>query len=245
MVFQITNFIDMHTHILPGMDDGAKDMAESLKIARCYERTGVKNIVATPHFLPGTAWAPKKEDVTGSVRELQTVLDQNHIDVTVIAGMEIAFHKKLEERILSDMLLPLGKSGYYLIEPSFNGEQDSLLESLGSLLQKKQKLILAHPERVDGLHQRVDELQNLVEQGLRIQANTGSLLGYFGPKSCAAAHLLRRKNCLHFIASDTHDSLKRAPLNADEWRVFLRIEGGKELLLSCLRNIKGIFPVDE
>ncbi len=159
MAVQIKDFIDIHCHILPGLDDGAKDMAESLEIARCYERTGIKKVIATPHFLPGTAWAAEKEIVKQSVQELQASLDRNNIDLQVLPGMEIAFHKRLEERMRTNSFLPLGESGYYLIEPSFHGEQDSLLENLKSLLKMGQKLILAHPERIDRLHNRLDVLK--------------------------------------------------------------------------------------
>ena len=148
MAVQIKDFIDIHSHILPGLDDGARDMAESLEIARCYERTGIKKVVATPHFLPGTAWAAGKEIVKQSVRELQASLDRHNIDLQVFPGMEIAFHRRLEERMRTDSFLPLGESSYYLIEPSFHGEQDFFLESLKSLLKMGQK-IDPRPSRED------------------------------------------------------------------------------------------------
>ena len=153
MALQIKDFNDIHSHILLGLDDGAKDMVESLEIARCYQRTGIKTVVATPHFLPGTAWAAEKKIVKHSVQELQASLDRNNIELQVLPGMEIAFHKRLAERMRSNSFLSLGNSGYYLIESSFHGEQDSLLENLKSLLKIGQKLILAHPERIDRLHQ--------------------------------------------------------------------------------------------
>lgn len=244
MTFRLTEFIDMHTHILPGLDDGPKDMAGSIAMARCYEKVGIKTVVATPHFLPGTAWAPAKERVLESVLALRTSLDSAGIDLTVVAGMEIAYHKKLEERILAGVVLPLGQSGYFLIEPSFQGEQDGLLASLQSLLNKGQKLILAHPERADAFQQMPQVLRKFVDQGLRIQVNAGSLLGYFGKKSKDTAELLLQGDCIHLIASDAHDHSKRAPLNAKEWNDLLACPGGKELLSSCNAHMGEIFQVD-
>lgn len=244
MTFRLNEFIDMHTHILPELDDGPKDMAGSIAIARCYEKVGIKTVVATPHFLPGTAWAPAKERVLESMQVLQSNLEHANIDLKVVAGMEIAYHKKLEERILAEIVLPLGRSGYFLIEPSFQGEQDGLLASLQSLLNKGRKLILAHPERAEMFQRMPQVLKKYVAQGLRIQVNAGSLLGYFGEKSKAAAELLRQGDCIHLIASDAHDHSKRAPLNAEEWQNLLACPGGDELLLSCNANMSEIFHAD-
>ncbi len=234
---QLTDFIDIHTHILPGLDDGPEDIEGSLAFARCYVQTGIKTVIATPHFLPGTAWAATKEKVLESVRTLQMHLDDENIDLKVEPGMEIAFHKKLEERILAGSLLPLADSGFFLIEPSFHGELDSLVVTLESLLKKNQKLILAHPERVVDFQLRPQLLERLVVQGLLIQVNTGSLLGYFGEKSRETAELLRQKSCLHFIASDAHNHHKRTPLNEDEWKKIFECRGGEDMLSFCIRNI--------
>lgn len=244
MMFHRNEFIDIHTHILPGLDDGPRDMAGSMAIARCYQKAGIKMVVATPHFLPGTAWASDKDKVLRSVQELQISLDRAAIALKVVAGMEIAYHKKLEERILANIVLPLGISEYFLIEPSFQGEQEDLLVSLQTLLNKGHKLILAHPERAEAFQRRPEMLGNLVKQGLRIQVNTGSLLGYFGKKSQDTAELLRQGNNIHFIASDAHDHEKRAPLDASEWETLSECPGGKELLITCNKHLAAIFPLD-
>ncbi len=243
MAVQIRDFIDIHSHILPGLDDGARDMAESLEFARCYERTGIKRVIATPHFLPGTAWTAGKDIVRQSVRDLQASLDRHNIDLQVFPGMEIAFHKRLEERLCTDSFLPLGESGYYLIEPSFQNEQDLLLASLTSLLTMGKKIILAHPERIVSLHNQLDALADLVKLGLLIQVNAGSLLGCFGPESLNAANRFYQKHCLHFIASDAHNLTKRAPINAEEWRRISALQNG-EILSICKNNSAGIFRND-
>lgn len=232
MAFLLSTFIDIHSHILPGLDDGPTDMDGSIAIARCYENVGIKTIVATPHFLPGTAWAPAKEQVLRSVQTLQASLDHANIDLKVVPGMEIAYHKKLEERILANIVLPLGQSGYFLIEPSFQGEQDGLLTSLQKLLTKGQKLILAHPERADYFQQMPQVLRKLVDQGLKIQVNAGSLLGYFGNKCKETAEQLRQSVNIHFIATDAHDHGKRGPLSIAEWTNLLACPGVEELLIS-------------
>ena len=244
MNFSLDGFIDIHTHILPGLDDGPKDIAGSIAMARCYEKVGVKAIAATPHFLPGTAWAATKERVLESTQGLQLHLDREKIDLKIIPGMEIAYHRKLEERILANIVLPLGKTGFFLIEPSFQEEQEGLLACLLSLLNKGQKLILAHPERAVFFQQNPQALKKFIDLGLRIQVNAGSLLGYFGEKSKFTAELLRKSNCIHFIASDAHDHRKRGPLTASDWESLLASPGGQELFWSCKKIISQTFHLD-
>ncbi len=243
MKFQLDSFIDIHTHILPGLDDGAKDMQESIELARLFESSGVKKVVATPHFLPGTAWAFTKEKVLESVESLQTSLDSEGIDLKIFPGMEIGFHKKMADRILNDNLLPLGDSQYYLVEPSFHGEQDIFIEQLASLLNQNQKLIVAHPERIEGFKKNLDTLEKLVDKGLRIQVNGGSLLGKFGKRSKSMARELQKRNCIHFIASDTHDCHRRSPLTPAEWEELQTDPEGTALLASCKENLTRIFEL--
>ena len=122
MMTEIQNFIDIHTHILPGLDDGPKNLQESIALARCYECTGVNRVIATPHFLPGTAWAPTKDKVIRSVQILQEKLNEEGIVVKIEPGMEIAYHGRMADRILAEELLPLSNSSHYLVGPAIYGE---------------------------------------------------------------------------------------------------------------------------
>ena len=234
-------FLDIHTHILPGLDDGPKTLEESLALARIYQATGITTIVATPHFLPGTAWAPAATRVLEGVAALNSELGQRGLDLTVLPGMEIAHHKKMAERILAGTLLPLGNSGHYLVEPSFQGEQDELLSCLGSLLDQGIKIILAHPERAEGFQKSPKALSRHVARGLKIQVNSGSLLGHFGEKSRRTAELFAQENMLHLIASDAHDAARRSPLGLAEWRQVQALPGGADILSTCRRTLHELF----
>lgn len=241
MSLEINKFVDIHTHILYGVDDGSRNLQESIAIAKSYVHVGVKRIVATPHFLPGTAWAVPKDKVIKGIDSFQKVLDHQGIDLKVLYGMEIAFHKNLIQRIERGTVLPLGESEHYLIEPSFSGEQESLLSCLSTLLEKGYKLILAHPERIEGLRDKMNIIRKLVEKGLLIQINSGSLLGYFGRDTKKSALHFGQKKCLHFIASDAHDSKKRAPLNEKEWSLLIENDVYKRMLTTCNKNVSNLF----
>jgi protein-tyrosine phosphatase len=234
MSFTLDTFIDIHTHILPGLDDGPVNMEGSIALARCYERVGIKSIVATPHYLPGTAWAASKDKVLESVEQLQARLEDEQIDLFIQAGMEIAYHKKIAENLEEGKLLPLGSSGYYLIEPPLTGEQHSLLEGLLVLSDLGLPFILAHPERVESFQRKPEQLERLIERGWLLQINTGSLLGYFGRRSKETAEKMLKNNQIHFVASDAHDHKKRPPLNAGDWACL--VENPKVYSLLSLVN---------
>lgn len=238
---QLHNFIDIHCHILPGLDDGPKNVEGSLALARCYEELGVKKIIATPHFLPGTAWAPTREKVLESVERFQNVLDSNGIVLKIEPGMEIAYHKKMADRILAGSLLPLADSDFYMVEPPFQGEQDSMLEVLDDLLQKGVHIILAHPERIGYFQQNPESLEKLVNQGMLIQVNSGSLLGHFGSKSKDTAVCLANRGFLHIFASDAHNHETRAPFTRKEWETLIEGSVGEKLLCTCMQHLTQLF----
>ncbi len=241
MSFEISNFIDMHTHILPGIDDGSPSYEESVELARCYVNVGVKKVVATPHYIPGTAWATPADRVLEIVNTLQNTLDTEGVDLKILPGMEIAFHKKLPGRIEQGLVLPLGDSKHYLIEPSFHGGQESLLATLSALLEGGKKVILAHPERIDGFRGELGNIRLLVDRGLLVQVNAGSLLGYFGRSAKELSQSLWGRDCFHLIASDAHDMNKRLPLGKEEWSKLMADSATNEMLQKCSITLAQLF----
>ena len=215
-----SDFVDIHTHILPGLDDGPKSIDGSIAIARCYQNAGIKRIVATPHFIPGTAWAADSFTVLDRARTLQAVIDNYEIDLQIIPGMEIAYHSRLVERISSERVLPLGNSKHFLIEPPLSGIDETLIENLIILLNKDIQIIIAHPERVEIFQKKRVFLDKLVSCGAKLQVNSGSLLGHFGRTAFNMALDLFQKDQLHFFASDTHDHTDRKPLDRIEWKSY-------------------------
>lgn len=217
MSLQLSDFIDIHTHILPGIDDGPKNLAESATLARCYVDMGITQIIATSHYVPGTAWAVSSQIILEKITELQEYMQKNSIPLAIFPGMEIAYHKKLQEHLESQIFLPLGASGYYLLEPSFTDSAETLFHCLYQLLEQGWKIILAHPERIPALQKMENSIDELVRQGLRIQINSGSLLGKFGAESKHIGFNLITRKCVHYLASDAHGVKSRRPLTGEEW----------------------------
>ncbi len=235
MSFQCSQWVDIHTHILPGLDDGPKTLEESANLAGYYRDLGVTHLIATPHYIPGTAWAASIPTILEKIAELQQYLQEREIYINISPGMEIAFHKRLPEQLEAKKVLPLGDSNHYLLEPSFTDATDALFPCLDTLLAQGHSIILAHPERIPALAKNIQSLVLLVGQGLKMQVNTGSLLGKFGPESQRVGRQFLDLDCVHYLASDAHGVHARRPPDRAEWAI-LETELGADVLerLCCI-----------
>jgi len=236
MAVDISKFVDIHVHILPGIDDGPKDMEESVAMAEAYDGLGVSRLIATPHFIPGTAWSANIDRISRQLDELQSLLAEKGIGVTILPGMEIAHHQKLLERVEKGHLLPLGESSSYLLEPSFSGIHDDLFSCCREMLKGGHGVILAHPERISAFQKNADPLLRLVQQGGELQVNIGSLLGKFGEASKNLARRLIDDASVHFLATDAHSVKSRRPITRGDWQELQSILGEKLLARLCIDN---------
>lgn len=214
----LTGFTDIHCHILPACDDGPADLDESLKMACCYAEAGVREVIATPHHIPGTAWALPAEQVRAKVEILRQAVKKRGLDLTIHSGMEIALHKNIERGLDSGTLLPLAESDYYLLEPDFHGLSNDIFDAIHLFQTRHKKVVLAHPERVRIFQNCPEKLVELVRQDLvQVQVNMGSLLGRFGNDARKTALLLHRNNSIHYLASDAHGAERRRPPTPALW----------------------------
>lgn len=236
MLPDISQFIDIHAHILPGIDDGPKTIIDSADMARCYIELGIRAVIATPHFLPGTAWAASREKINVIIKAVQSYYDEHQIDLKVYPGMEIAYHKKIVNRLEGNLLQSLAGSKYYLLEPSFRDPGYDLLQCAEQLMEQGYKVILAHPERIQTFQENLAPLCEAVSYGLEVQLNSGSILGKFGELCKKTAMQLIATNTVHYIASDAHSAADRRPLNSAEWQQLSNTIGNDLLSVLCISN---------
>jgi protein-tyrosine phosphatase len=140
--------IDIHCHILPGMDDGPDSIEESIDMAEAFAASGVEHVFVTPHHLPGTACSASREEIQKQLSALQKKIQQKKINLTLHPGMEAALHRHLLKELDSEQLLPLGQTDCYLLEPPFQGFRNDLIDILLSFKDTGRDIILAHPERI-------------------------------------------------------------------------------------------------
>lgn len=213
--------IDVHSHILPGIDDGADSWETAAEMARIWVADGVHTVVATPHMMPDGSFANRKANVLPLVEEANDRFRGLGIPLTVVAGGELYTTPDLARRIAGGELLTYGDQGRYALVEMPAAEIPSYMEHLLFECQMRRVTpVLAHPERNRGVAADVEAIAAWIERGGLVQVNAGSLLGASGRQVEALAEELIRRRMVHLVASDAHSVRRRPPgLSAAKARV--------------------------
>ena len=202
--------IDLHCHLLPGIDDGARDLAMSLAMARACVADGVEVVACTPHILPGV-YPNNGPQILAAVTALQTELDLNKIPLRLVSGADNHVSPTFVADLRSGKLLPLAGSRYVLVEPPHHVIPPRLEELFFEICIAGYVPILTHPERLRWIAPRYDLLERLVKAGVWMQVTAGSLAGDFGNGAKMIAERMLADGLVHILASDAHDLLRRPP----------------------------------
>ena len=205
----LRTMIDLHCHILPGIDDGPKTIEESLEMARVFEQAGYTHVVATPHAVPGTTWMPDSENIRDRLDELNQAIAKEGINLKVLPGMEIALDPNISDLLDHGKVQALAGTSYVLIEPPFQRFPWGWEEVFFAVLSKGYKVLLAHPERCVQLISKPDLCDQLIESGVYFQVNWDSFIGNHGRTIEKMAVYLATKGYIHCLATDSHDADNR------------------------------------
>lgn len=202
--------IDIHTHILPGMDDGSVSIEESIGMARMAAESGVSILVATPHCnLPGVFDNYDSSNFENILINLRKALQKEQIPIEILPGMEVYGTEEVPNLLRKGRLITLNYSRYLLMEFSFR--EDLLLTEY--LIHEVKDLgylpIIAHPERYPYVQKHPGIVYDWIQQGCLVQLNKGSILGSFGTRTRNTAIALLECNLVSVIASDAHSSARR------------------------------------
>jgi protein-tyrosine phosphatase len=200
--------IDIHTHILPGLDDGAANWEETLRLARAAVQEGITAVVATPHHANGKYDNAAKDVVPLAELACKRLSDAG-IPLQVLHGQEIRTHSGLLDAWEQGELLTLGGSRYLLIELPSSHVPDSLGELMHELAVLGLVPIIAHPERNAAIAREPRLLEQLVERGAFAQVTSHSLLGGFGRGVEKTAWTLCGRGLIHLVSSDAHHAERR------------------------------------
>jgi tyrosine-protein phosphatase YwqE len=206
--------IDIHSHILPGIDDGARDLAEALALARAYVADGVTQVVATPHIYPGVF--DNTPDTVGAAFDLlQEALVREGIPLRLSRGAEVRVSEELPELVLRQQLLFLDSGQremrHVLLELPDGQIPVGTDRLVDWLLQRQIRPVLAHPERNKAVMADPLKMRPFVTRGCRLQVTAGAVLGQFGDKAQRAARALLDQGWVTAVASDAHNLIARAP----------------------------------
>ncbi|KGX93917.1 tyrosine protein phosphatase [Pontibacillus halophilus JSM 076056 = DSM 19796] len=201
--------IDIHSHILFGVDDGAKTIEDSVAMAQAAVQDGVHAIIATPHHRNGT-FVNERTAILQRTEELNKRLVAEEIDLTVLPGQEARLHGKMIEELADGKALPLNdNSGYVFVELPHDQVPRYAKRMLFDLQVEGYTPIVVHPERNKELIQNPDHLYEFVQNGALTQLTAASLVGNFGKKIARFSHQLIESNLVHFLASDAHNTSSR------------------------------------
>ncbi|AIQ20145.1 hypothetical protein H70357_28125 [Paenibacillus sp. FSL H7-0357] len=200
--------IDIHNHILPFMDDGAADWEAALAMAQDAQKDGISTAIATPHHANGVYMNPAP-NIGQAVQLLNERLQQAGINLLVLPGQEIRIYGDLLIDLEQGQLLTLAGSKYILLEMPSSRVPRSMEETCHELMIQGFVPVIAHPERNAEIAEDPTKLERLIELGALGQVTAQSIAGVFGSKLQKLSLDLCRRNAVHVIASDAHDSHHR------------------------------------
>ncbi|WP_438434515.1 tyrosine-protein phosphatase [Gorillibacterium sp. sgz500922] len=226
--------IDIHTHILPALDDGAADLAEALGMARMAAAEGIDIVIATPHHR-NSRYTNEADSVQEAVSKLQEQIDAHDIPLKLRTGQEIHGYSELLKDWDEGRLLTLADSPYLLLEFPAGEVPRHAKEWIYELGVTGITAVIAHPERNKELAGNMHKLAELIEAGALTQVTSHSLTGAFGRSIQKISMQMGRNRMIHFVASDAHN-LQTRPFALREAYRLLAKEAGQEAADLCQRN---------
>ncbi len=203
--------IDIHTHILPGLDDGASDVEESLAMAKIAINDGIHTVIATPHTLNGI-YPNSRSQVIASTKDLRVAFAKEQIKLDLFPGSEAHLNLGMVEKIFSGEVVTLNDNQrYLLLEFPFHSIPPGAKQEIFQLQLKGITPILAHAERNYGFQQHFEKLYEFVGMGCLVQITAMSITGDLGRETCLCAQKMLEYRLAHIIASDAHSEMYRSP----------------------------------
>lgn len=194
--------VDIHSHLIPGIDDGSKSMEQSVEMITRLKNMGFKKLITTPHIMQ-YEYDNTPDIILGGLKELQEVLKQKNIDIEIEAASEYFLDQHFLELIQKKDLLTFGDN-YLLFELSYTIKPVILENAVFSMISQGYNPVLAHPERYLFMHKNFDEYRELKEKGVLFQVNLNSFSGYYSKAVKDIANRLVEEGMIDFIGSDTH-----------------------------------------
>lgn len=203
--------IDLHCHILPGIDDGPKAISESLEMLKIAVSEGIKVMVATPHWMEGSRFTPSVDLLQERLSQLRALSEENNVKIQILLGMEIAISPSIPERLEKGQLLPLAGSKYLLLEAPVSYLPEFFEHVVFEVMTMGYTPVLAHPERCVAFQEDPSRLIPLWKRGVLFQLDTDSLKGRFGERAYELAMYILKKGMAFAVSTDCHSAEKRKP----------------------------------
>lgn len=231
--------IDLHCHLLPGIDDGSPDFETSLKMARIAVADGIVTTACTPHIYPGV-YHNTGDGIREAICKLQKALDTYHIPLKLVAGADIHLTPELSAKLHNGEAPSLAGSRYFLLEPPHHVAPPRFEDFVFNLLAHGFIPLITHPERLSWIEDHYETFCSLVDQGAWLQVTAGSLTGRFGSRPRYWGERLLDEGRVHILATDSHGVKHRPPLLAEGREAAERFVGHEESWHLVLTRPAGI-----
>jgi protein-tyrosine phosphatase len=224
-------FVDIHCHLLPGLDDGPATLDESLAMAEMTVADGIATVVATPHY-SDAATQNSAAVIRTAVARFQRLLDDRRVPLRVLPGADVRIQPELAHKIRRGDVLTLADRGRHVLLELPHEVYIPLDRLLADLRGAELVGILSHPERNRGLQRQPDLLPPLVRQGALLQVTAESITGGFGARAQRCSEWLIRQGLVHFVATDAHGIASRPPLLRQAFHRVTQL-AGEEAAVKC------------
>ncbi|WP_026520533.1 CpsB/CapC family capsule biosynthesis tyrosine phosphatase [Butyrivibrio sp. FCS006] len=202
--------IDIHCHILPGVDDGSPDMATSLEMLRIADKNGITHLILTPHHKPMHHNVSPQHNAAYR-KKLQEAAKEAGIKAKLFSGNEIYYSDETMEELMEGKICSLAGSDYVLVEFHPTNPYKAIQNAVSRVQAAGFIPIIAHVERYSDIVSHPARVKDLIEMGSLIQVNASSIMGKYGFGISHFTKKLLKEELVHFVASDAHDTGRRAP----------------------------------
>ena len=196
--------IDIHSHLIYGVDDGSKDIETSIDILDNLSKNGVTDIILTPHYITDTNYVSSKMDNIKKLIELKTEVKKQGININLYIGNEIYIDPNILELIKENKMCTLNNTEYILVELPMSGNYQDYQEIFENLIRIGFKVILAHPERYAAFQKDLNRINEMVNMGVLLQCNIDSILGYYGKSAKKTIKYILKNKLVSFVGTDIH-----------------------------------------
>ncbi|MGN0371140.1 MAG: CpsB/CapC family capsule biosynthesis tyrosine phosphatase [Butyrivibrio sp.] len=201
---------DMHCHVIPAVDDGAADMNETRAMLDIAYKEGIRLMVVTPHYHIGKMKV-SSDSLAAGVAQLKDICAQSYPGLKIYPGQEIYYYSDAVKDLNEKRASTIAGSRYVLLEYSTTVSFHELRDSVYEMVTEGYIPIIAHAERYGRLHEDIDLVRQLIDDGAYIQINAGSVIGKSGNTVKRFVKKLLKYHMVHFVATDAHDCKNRAP----------------------------------
>ena len=197
-------FIDLHSHLLPDVDDGVKTFDDSLEILAELEAHGLKKLVLTPHYIPETIYNSPRVDNFKLLHELKSLAREAGLKVELFLGNELYINRGISALLKKKLISPLADSKYLLIELPMSGNFEGYEDIFRDLTAEGYTVVLAHPERYVSVQKDFKLLERLKSLSVLFQCNLGSIAGQYGRHAEKTVKKMAKKDLIFAFGTDTH-----------------------------------------